>query len=103
MENFTNGAGDDLGWTLNLMRAAIINGQNTYEGATSGGEDMPAGGWEGQFFGSSDSDPDMDGMQDAEKDTYPMSTAGRFNGHFDGSDDGPVGHVLGAFGAHLDE
>jgi hypothetical protein len=109
VENFTDSDGGDLGWTLNLMNAAITDGQNMYDGATcmammcGGDEEPPAGGWEGQFFGSSDSDPEMDGMQDAEADTYPTSTAGRFNGHFDGSDDGPVGHVIGAFGAHLDE
>ena len=109
VEKFKNGAGVDLGWTLTLMKAGITSNSNEYMGATcmgmmcGGADQPPVGGWEGQFFGSSDSDPDMDGMQDAEKDTYPMSTAGRFNGHFDGSDDGPVGHVLGAFGAHLDE
>ena len=71
-------------------------------GMTSGGEDMPMGGWEGQFFGNADTDAEMTGIQ-PEDDNYPTSTAGRFNGHFDGSDDGPVGHVIGAFGANLDE
>ena len=102
VENFTDSDGGDLGWTLNLMKAAITNGQNTYVdgetcmGMMCGGDDPPAGGWEGQFFGDADTDADTN-------DNYPTSTAGRFNGHFDGSDDGPVGHVIGAFGAHLDE
>jgi hypothetical protein len=99
--NFVDSNTGDMlaGWELTLQKAALDglgNGRPQFTGMTSGGEDMPIGGWRGAFYGPATGPDGADTGEEPDA-IMPGSVAGEFNGHF--SD----GHALGAFGAHVAE
>jgi hypothetical protein len=98
--DFTDQNGDLIpGWTLALQSASIANlpSDGLFNGMTSAGDDLPLGGWRGQFFGPT-TDDDLTTTDVDETETgYPNAVVGEFNGHF------ANGHALGAFGATIDE
>jgi hypothetical protein len=72
---------------------------NTFGGTTGAGDNL--GRWEGGFYGPVVTEVEETAVEEA-KTGYPTGVAGEFIGHFDGSDGGEVGHVIGAFGAPID-
>lgn len=72
---------------------------NTFGGTTGAGDNL--GRWEGGFYGPVVTEVAETAVEEA-KTGYPTGVAGEFIGHFDGSDGGEVGHVIGAFGAPID-
>ena len=93
--DFNDGGGDaiDSSWSVDLERTGLMSGMIT-DGMTEGDKDM-MGDWTATFFGevALDSDDDEDGNQS----TFPSGIGGTFDGHFTN------GHVLGGFGATMDE
>ena len=79
-------------WTVELMRAGFggsdTTTNDTFTGATTGD-----GQWQGQFIGTVGTDAD----DTPAVGTPPSGVAGEFNGHFTN------GHVIGAFGATMQE
>ena len=83
-------------WELELMRAPFDNTSvDGYNGATSGGPGTVPGTWAGMFFGPVTIDNTGDTDENAAE--YPTGVAGEFTGHFN------TGHVIGAFGATVDD
>ena len=77
-------------WEVELMRAGFGTGDTTtdetFSGTTTGtGATTGDGQWQGQFIGPTDDD------------AMPSGVVGEFNGHFTN------GHVIGAFGATVQE
>ena len=103
---------DDM-WVVKLMgvvdgddRAAAVDfstGTGPFTGTTIGdanGDDKPdaaAGAWEGLFAGPTMKAAPTEGLPNAMAPIQPGGIVGEFNGHFTN------GHVVGAFGATLDE
>ena len=103
-------------WSLPLNRAifagrtyntttGVINPDSftahasTFGGTTGAGDNL--GRWEGGFYGPVVAEDPETAVLEAQT-GYPTGVAGEFIGHFDGSDGGKVGHVIGAFGAPID-
>ena len=102
ISNFMDGGEAIPGnWELELMRAPFdsmavgADEDNTFTGATSGGEGTLPGKWEGMFFGPVT--PHAEGTVQVNNAKYPTGVAGEFTGHFN------TGHVIGAFGATVDD
>ena len=102
ISNFMDGGEAIPGnWELELMRApfdstAVGADEDTFTGATSGGEGTVPGMWEGMFFGPVTTHADGTTVQENDA-KYPTGVAGEFTGHFN------TGHVIGAFGATVDD
>ncbi|MCY4439372.1 MAG: hypothetical protein OXE53_04085 [Deltaproteobacteria bacterium] len=98
--DFKDGHGNDIDdtWTLTLNATSFADSDadnNVFSGGTEGDKGAGAGFWEGIFAGA-ETMPDPDDNT-ATVPVRPSGVVGEFNGHFNN------GHVVGAFGATLDE
>ncbi len=98
--DFKDGYGNDIDdtWTLTLNATSFADSDadnNVFSGGTEGDKGAGAGFWEGIFAGA-ETMPDPDDNT-ATVPVRPSGVVGEFNGHFNN------GHVVGAFGATLDE